>query len=169
MFFGALGLFLGVDLRLQLVDGLDERLGFFPVGDFATGEIGAGVNARNSCAEAIEVHADVVASVKHGQTFIQRRKGRAGISGVGIGGKKSGALQFWRQLFLDVAAAAFRIDRVLRVLVLLDALDGIELMSAAGALGRLLRRARSSGARRPLRSSAPGANGQRRRRAQHQN
>jgi hypothetical protein len=61
---------LGVGIRLQLMDGFGQVLSFLSVSDLAPGHIRTGVHTRYVRAEAIEIHSEIVASVKGSKTSI---------------------------------------------------------------------------------------------------
>ena len=78
-----------VDIRLQLMDGLIQTLGFLSVGNFATRQIRIGMHTRYVGAEAIEIQSKIVTGVKGGKAPIQGREWRTRIGSGSVGGQYS--------------------------------------------------------------------------------
>ena len=83
---GVLDSLLGVGIGLQLVDRLVQALRFVSVGNFAARGVRTSVHTCHVGAEAIEVHAEIVAGVKRSEAAIQCGERSAGISSGSVGG-----------------------------------------------------------------------------------
>ena len=91
---------LGVGIRLQLMDGFVQTLGFLSVRDFAAGHIRTCVHTCHVGAQAIEIHSEIVAGVKGSQTYIQRCEWLTRGGSGSVGGQQSLGLKAWGELFL---------------------------------------------------------------------
>ena len=61
---------LGVGIGLQMMNSLVQTLGFLSVSGPTAGHIGTGMHARHVGAETIEIHSEIMDSVKGGKTCI---------------------------------------------------------------------------------------------------
>ena len=145
LLFGGFGGTLGIRTGTQEVDGLVQTPGLLSVRGLASGHISTRMHAGDTGAEAIEIQSKIVTGVERGEALIQRGERGASLRGIRVGRQNSLRLQFGRQFFLDVAAAAVRINGLFRIF--LHPLDGIQRM---GTMRALLRRGRSTGPGRPL-------------------
>src|SRR6202030_816611 len=97
---------LGVDIRLQLMDGLAQALSFLSVSNLAAGHIRTGVYTRCVGVETVEIDSQIVAGVKGSKAFIQCREWRTRVGSGSVSGQHSLGSQAGGELFLYFASAS---------------------------------------------------------------